>query len=216
MPPAKKKPSLYLDGQLHFQRQMKCDYVLLAYAKDPTQDPSEVGPGRPPRYIVTADIPIKLTHQVFLQMSFGILRDRLVAGAYGADSRVTLEQDVLALYFFLGRFLTEMERCRAEVESRPPPRPAARGRGSSVRSSTTMSSSPTTTKPPLISQQQVRFQLLLEYGVDVQPLIKEGASRAKGFEDYWRQTMAPQEISEEEFYAQIGKPSGMAQECALM
>ena len=267
----RKKPSMYLDGQLHFQKERKCDYVLIAYEKDPYQDPTEIGPGRPPRYIATQSVPVKLSHQVFLQMSFGILKDRLVGRAQGGflpspddiARGVTLEQDVLALFFFLGRFLTEMERCRADVESgqhraRIEAKQAAasrhqqatiqsrRGRSSStsmrgggsrgggsvptssmVSRNSTRTTSPTSrlppissspahpTQPPLITKQNVRFQLLLEYGVDVQQLL-QGMGSGRHFEEYWRHTMSPKGITEEEFYNQIGKPSGMAQECTMM
>ncbi len=55
----------------------------------------------------------------------------------------------------------------------------------------------------------LRFQMLVEYGVDVLQVQKQ-ASPAE-LQQYWNE-----QLSQEEFYRQLGKPSGIAQECSIM
>ena len=62
---------------------------------------------------------------------------------------------------------------------------------------------------PLVSAQHIRFQLLLEYGVDVDAHLNNGDN------DLCSGDLTAG-LTEEEFYNQMGKPSGMAQDCSIM
>jgi hypothetical protein len=76
--------------------------------------------------------------------------------------------------------------------------------------------------PSLPSTQHLRFQLFLEYGVDVdtvrfqQMATAEGSERDTSIRSYWLETLMPQDVTEDEFLRQMASPSGMAQTCCVM
>lgn len=225
-------PNEWIVRQQELQSEHRCDYAVILYCKDPSSPA-----GARPKYLVDDVIPVKLSHQIFIQLSFAILRDRLMnygtsapapspseydrrmrptvperrgtqgggGGGRGgtratASVEVSKEQDALALFTFLQRFVSQFAAAKKSSLGLPANAKLF----------------------PNIAQ-QLRFQLLVEHGVDVQALMKkmqeDAVQGGHDFEasqsEYWSATMCPNEVSEEEFMVQVSKPSGMAQECTI-
>lgn len=220
-------PSPYLVYQQQAQQQMKCDYVLFAYDKDPSAAPPPQG--GPPSYIVVREpLPVKLSHQVFMQMAFGVVKDRLSSTGTSGPTATPKQQDVLALYLFLSQYGHSLNACHRDFTSgasstahsrgggRGQAAGATRGRSSSVpRGGPVRAPPPSSSSAALFSSSRLRFQLLLEYGIDVKPLLDAMPTDARSREQFLRQIL-PAEMDEGEFLQQLGKPSGMAQECSIM
>lgn len=184
-------PSRSLAVQLQKQRELKCDYVIVRLTKN--------ADGR----VVPQLWPLKLNHQVFLQLSFNALKTRCLESN---DPR-----NVCALYRFLMRYLAAMINYQQQQQRRSQHNaPAQRSAISS-----TVSRDVVTAPPPELELKQtltefekdLRVQLRAEYGVDV--AVEGPRLSAEG-------NVVPDELSEEEFYQQLGRPSGMAQECCVM
>lgn len=189
MAPKVNSSSKYLVQQQELQRELKCDYALVHYDKDPSSQPPS--PGKPPAYVaVSKPIPVKLSHQIYMQMSFGILRDRLSSNTLCQSTGVDRDKDLIAMFLFLSKFIHEMERNRQRVEGQH--------------------------SPKLFSTQYLRFQLLLEYGKDVKALMDAIPHDDATMQRYWDASVTPVEVTEEEVLKQMSRPSGMAQECAMM
>ncbi|CUG94337.1 Hypothetical protein, putative [Bodo saltans] len=228
---------VYLEAQLAAQAAMRCDYVLLHYEKCADGVPGVA----PPQYaVVGKGVPVKLAHQVFIQISFRILRDRIVglrrqqsverAGGSRLSASTSRERDCVALFLFLRAYLMQMRQVAAVVEGRsdhseqlrlkqPATSSRGGGRGGSggagagaVVQSRPKPAESSSTKLP--SSQHLRFQLLLEYGIDVQPLLDKHNSQ--DIKNYCLETCMPSEATEEEFLLQMSSPSEMAQTCSIM
>lgn len=180
-------PEDFVALQQQLQRDRRCDYAILFVRKDPASPP-----GQRPRYLVEDVIPVKLSHQVFMQMSFGILKDRLSGRGARPSAGASKEQDAIALFLFLKRYASQFARAKQQALGMPPDSPLF---------------------PNL--NQQLRFQVLLEHGIDVQKVMADSAGAEAAQASYWVQNMLPDEVSEEEFMQQMSKPSGMAQECCI-
>ncbi|RNF19078.1 uncharacterized protein Tco025E_04242 [Trypanosoma conorhini] len=229
-------PSPYFHEQQQLQNRLRCDYVLLWYERDPKSPP-----GQCPNFLVVGDpIPVSLSHHVFMQMAFGVLKDRLlraptraksvkgredaekgekvVASSPGeaeAQASVThdavasnskkvptmREQDVVALFCFLWKYVSDMLQSQAEAlhafqrrnKNAPPPRPTVR-----------------------MTKQQLRLQMVLEYNVDVRHFLGDGLSTSAAVSAAYCKKLLTGKVREDEFLNQLAKPAGMAQTCSTM
>jgi hypothetical protein len=210
---------------------MRCDYVLFHYEKC-----AEGIPGvAPPQYAAVGQgVPVKLSHQVFVQISFRILRDRLVfqqqqitaartAPPGSTQSETTSkERDCVALFLFLRAYLHQMREVAAVVEGRSTNlpklnqrQPRADGPSPSPSPSPSMQRSSGHNRSSAIpTTQHLRFQLLLEFGVDVQPLLE--THNSQDMRTYCFETCMPSEATEDEFLRQMSSASEMAQTCSIM
>ena len=225
----------FLDRQREAQLELKCDYCFIVYDKDKHAPPP--GPGCPPQYVAVRTVPLKLSHQVFMQLSFNVLKERLRQGrdvrrqrtakdaCHGEDE---FHADIIAMFQFLVHYSTQLSRAAlnrpiptATAVKKIPSGTPKRIQGTTSRSlsTSTVSSTSSSEVVPLkdsemiASKQHIRFQLLLEYGVDVMPLLKD--MKSGSLQKHVHDRLIPKEVSEEEFYAQMGRPSGMAQTCAI-
>jgi hypothetical protein len=180
-----------LAAQLEKQRELRCDYVLV---KIITID------GQPkPQFC-----PLKLHHQVFLQLAFNVLKQRCI------DDRSVC--DVVALHRFLTRYLIGMATYAA--------RGATAGRGTrGGRGGRGLQSLPAAAPPadvtPLMTADELRAQLRAEYGIDVYSDAARLAAQPEAQRDP-NGVLLPHELTEEEFFAQMGRPSQLAQDCCVM
>ncbi|RNF06225.1 hypothetical protein TraAM80_04048 [Trypanosoma rangeli] len=229
-------PSPYFYEQQRLQNTLRCDYVLLWYERDP-----ESSAGQCPNFLVVGDpIPVSLSHHVFMQMAFGVLKDRLVRASTQIKSvkekkdsergktvlvssqreaeaqtsttpdttvsktKKTLplrEQDVVALFCFLWKYVSSMLQSQAEAlnafqrrnKSAPPPRPAVR-----------------------MTKQQLRLQMVLEYNVDVRQFLGDGLSTSAAVSEAYCRKLMTGKVMEDEFLNQLAKPAGMAQTCSMV
>ncbi|RHW67848.1 hypothetical protein DPX39_110126500 [Trypanosoma brucei equiperdum] len=231
--------SPFLRSQQELKQKLHCDYVLLWYKRDP-----ESIPGQCPNFLCVGEpIPVKLSHHVFMQMAFGVLKDRLWKGAtrktnirkgstagapekrqHGGNSTnssesnttatsgeqpsnnttsfTSREQDAVAMYCFLWQFTTKMLKSQEEA--------LALARKHKKTGGVEPSPSVRMTK------QQLRLQLLLEYGVDVQKVLGDGLPTTGAVRDEYYKELLTGKVSEEEFLNQLSKPAGMAQTCGVM
>ena len=220
----------FLAYQQALQQELRCDYVIIVYEKVPPATGTR--PNGPPMYNVSRSIPVKLSHSVFMQMSIGILKDRLVSQrpvgksvAGGKHSTLGSENDaavlrsdtgspkwspfaldLVGLFTFLSNYAKQFESCRREVEQA---NNSTRRTGGANNNSSNSKGAVTATQSPPIPSGAIRFQLLVEYGIDVLQVQRD--VDLPTLKKYWSE-----QVSQEEFYNQIGKPSGMAQECSIM
>jgi hypothetical protein len=158
---------------------------------------------------------LKLNQQVFLQMAFNTLKERCLF--YPPEVK-----DVAALHRFLERYLIALAQYQSGAMRGGA---AARGRGAASvrerpggRNGDDSKASPQEhrpTVPPLMTSDELRVQLRAEYAVDVYSDAVRLASQPEARANP-EGTLLPHEMTEEEFYRQLGKPSGMAQECCVM
>nr|CCC95989.1 unnamed protein product [Trypanosoma congolense IL3000] len=229
--------SYFLELQQELQKNLRCDYVLLWYQRDP-QSPV----GQCPKFLrVGEPIPVKLSHHAFMQMAFGILKDRLlnkrtaesdptgtrrsarahkqpdgagkisesaVKGEKNAPSEgsrnlsSTKEQNTVAMFCFLWQYVTKM--LRSQEEALALARKCRTAGGAEPRPTVRM------------TKQQLRLQMLLEYGVDVQKVLGDGLSTEGAVREEFCRSLVTGVVSEEEFLQQLAKPAGMAQTCSIM
>ena len=218
----------FLAHQQALQQEYRCDYVVVVYEKVVAEASGK--PGGPPSYRISRTIPVKLSHSVFMQMSIGILKDRLLAHRQRSSSAnsngdmrpkgdngqwTPFALDVVGLYTFLSNYVRHFEACRLEVEQGEP---TAQKKKKAALEAPSSSSAIDTKREKQCRQEDsvkpvpsgaLRFQLLVEYGVDVLQVQKD--VDLPTLKKYWNE-----QVSQEEFYTQLGKPSGMAQECSIM
>ncbi|KAH9578787.1 hypothetical protein LSM04_004650 [Trypanosoma melophagium] len=218
----------FLQVQQDLQKEMRCDYVLLWYERDP-----KTPPGHCPNFLRVGDpIPVSLSHHVFMQMAFGVLKDRLLKSpprkktkgvkdttdSTNKDSNTSdalkdspkeekksdptsCEQDTTALFCFLWQYVSSMLKSQAEA----------------MRIVAAQNKNNAKLRPTIrMTKQQLRLQILLEYGIDVRQVLGDGLPTTGAVGDEYFQQLMTGNVMEEEFYNQLAKPSGMAQECSLL
>lgn len=186
--------------QLEHQAKHRCDYVLVKPRPDDAAAPPLV-------------CPVKLHHQAFLQLAFRAMRDRCVDDPTPCN--------VVPLHQFLTRYLDAIaswsSRKQAELASSSAATPSRKAVplrvGATTEQRTLVVPAPTRPPPvrppsvrPLANARELRDQLLLEYGVDALDVNTLRLARDAGG--------AP-ELREEEFFAQMGRPSDLAQQCSI-
>ncbi|ORC88323.1 uncharacterized protein TM35_000171950 [Trypanosoma theileri] len=219
------KISPFLQTQQDLQREMRCDYVLFWYERDP-----KTPPGQCPNFLRVGDpIRVSLSHHVFMQMAFGVLKDRLMKNptrkkakdntdttnrySNNSDNPLGLpkegkkngpssrEQDTVALFCFLWQYVSSMLKSQAEA----------------MRLVAAQSKKNTVLRPTVqMTKQQLRLQILLEYGIDVRQVLGDGLPTTGAVSDEYFEQLMTGSVAEEEFYNQLAKPSGMAQDCCIM
>jgi hypothetical protein len=212
LPPREQRPappvvplSVAMQTQLAKQKEMRCDYVLVKLVQDPVA-------GRTvPRFC-----PLKLHHHPYLQLAFNTLKERCVR-AVPPEVR-----DVVALHRFIERYLIGMASYQsrataANAEAAEAAEGGRGGRGPPPRRGGAIGDDAPRAPPvrPLMTGVELRVQLRAEYGVDVFSDAARLASLPAAQADP-EGMLLPHEMTEEEFYVQLGKPSNLAQQCCVM
>ncbi|KEG15384.1 hypothetical protein DQ04_00091180 [Trypanosoma grayi] len=233
----KSTTSPFLRAQQDLQKELHCDYVLLWYERDP-----ESPPGQRPNFLrVGEPIPVSLSHQVFMQMALGVLKDRLVKGPMrtksGNASKAAEKEGVSDNDTALKD--TECQSPNApgvppkKVKNAPNRRQQdtvalfcflwqyAVGMLKSQEEAMQLALARNKAGPPLrpvvrMTKQQLRLQMLLEYDIDVRQVLGDGLPLENAVTDEYCRGLLPENVGEEEFYNQLAKPSGMAQTCSVM
>ncbi|KAF8279603.1 hypothetical protein BCY84_18338 [Trypanosoma cruzi cruzi] len=238
-PPAlgrKRKPSPFLNKQQHLQSTLRCDYVLLWYERDPKSPP-----GQCPNFLTVGDpIPVSLSHHVFMQMAFGVLKDRLMS-APSRNKSVEVEKGV-------GKGDVTLESPSREAETQTSGTHDAAGSRNkktptlheqdvvalfcflwqyvssmlqsqaealhAFRRKNKNAPAPKTTVH--MTKQQLRLQMVLEHGVDVRQFLGDGLLTSNAVSEAYCKRLMTGKVMEEEFLNQLSKPAGMAQTCSMM
>jgi hypothetical protein len=187
--------------------------------------------------------PLRLNQHTFLQLAFNALKDRCVASHQVRDV-VALHRFVCRYLVGIAAYSARRSAAAPVAPSRGVPKAmtsvGTRGRiradarttqpvashDSHRRSVATAAAQPTSNDVaagraaaaevrPVMSADEFRVQLRAEYGVDVYSDAAVLAS-SPGARDDPAAALLPHELTEEEFYAQLGRPSALAQECCVM
>ncbi|KAG8345440.1 hypothetical protein TRVL_03725 [Trypanosoma vivax] len=229
----------YIQRQKELQDTHRCDYVLLWYERDP----AHVKGQRPTFVQVGEPIRVSLVHHAFMQMAFGVLKDRLLRRvAEKTKNRVSESREHNSQKDGMG---SENATVNSELQSNdkdakpfaavklPPPTPHERDTvamfcflwrytSSLLRSQdevlqTHRKQRGAATRPIIkMTRQQLRLQMLLEYDVDVQKFLGSGLSTTDAVCMEHCSHLLPGQVSEEEFLNQLAKPSALAQTCSIM